>query len=675
MAGILQALQERKDYLKSLREQNPDSYTEILKKGFEKSLFLLKKSRPEEKSRLYSVESGVEQLNKSNYLATQSQIITKNGMEAQTKELGNVRQTIRFTSNSIVDGLKKILLELRKGGRQSDGGGLLGSGDGLLGGKGGKSGKLGRLSAALKGRALPIIGSILGAAYLGRTLLDTETTTEEKAKETTKFVGGTAGAIAGAKAGAVLGSVVPGVGTLAGTLVGSGLGYVSGSYLTEKGQDAVARVSDSIKGTTLGTNIARAAAIAMSPFSDDARKALLADWNTSIIPSFNQVGVSLLDASNSFLTRIHEFTSGVTEFKDSVNLGTKNILGGVKVAWNKAFSQPTTVGKKTNVVESLSNIANNPGKILRSSINNIDLAGKDALHISKGRWSGAEKDLIQSKSTKPGSFSPGKIVDTSTREKITKTAIKYGIPPADMLAIAQLESGGNTNAISPTGAAGLYQFTSRTASKYKLDNRFDADANIDAAARLYLDNKKALVNAGIEPTRDNMYIAHQQGATGAVQIINASNGKGKISEQVAKNMGLNIGGNTTSAKNFLAANSKALAAAHNKVTQNTEPNLIQDKAITITTPSYTQLPEIKSSTIATSPVVATIKSPVVPKVPASVKPEVAKVEVTNTPAETKPTVSQKDKPSIKTTSVPTLAEIPPFFPDISLMPIMMGRYG
>ncbi len=61
-------------------------------------------------------------------------------------------------------------------------------------------------------------------------------------------------------------------------------------------------------------------------------------------------------------------------------------------------------------------------------------------------------------------------------------AAKYGVPTDIFLDQINAESSWNPNAVSPTGATGLGQFTQATAADYGLTNRADPAANLDAAA-------------------------------------------------------------------------------------------------------------------------------------------------------------------------------------------------
>jgi hypothetical protein len=196
--------------------------------------------------------------------------------------------------------------------------------------------------------------------------------------------------------------------------------------------------------------------------------------------------------------------------------------------------------------------------------------GATGIHagVAAGRWSDEELQSIAKGQGQQVSFRGGTGLTQETKDKITAASQKYGIDPQHMMAIAQMESGGNATAVSHTGAAGLYQFTGGTAKQYGLKNRFDPEQNIDAAARLYADNAKSLKARGIEPTLENVYLAHQQGAGGAAQIIAASEGRGTVSADVARNMGLNVGAGQDAAgfRNTNARHIQAAMAKAEKVT-------------------------------------------------------------------------------------------------------------
>src|SRR3546814_2631395 len=93
----------------------------------------------------------------------------------------------------------------------------------------------------------------------------------------------------------------------------------------------------------------------------------------------------------------------------------------------------------------------------------------------------------------PRDYSKTEVLDIIERE-----ANERGIPRDDFMRFACIETGGTFDEQAtrgPRGAKGLFQFVPSTASAYGIRGReLDPVANTDAAARLYLDNRQALVN-------------------------------------------------------------------------------------------------------------------------------------------------------------------------------------
>jgi hypothetical protein len=90
----------------------------------------------------------------------------------------------------------------------------------------------------------------------------------------------------------------------------------------------------------------------------------------------------------------------------------------------------------------------------------------------------------------------------------------------------RIESNGNNRAVSPTGAAGPFQFTRGTARQMglALNDRFDLAKSTDAASRLAQQNAAHLTNVlGRTPTHGEVYLAHQQGAGGAAALLKYPN--------------------------------------------------------------------------------------------------------------------------------------------------------
>lgn len=122
----------------------------------------------------------------------------------------------------------------------------------------------------------------------------------------------------------------------------------------------------------------------------------------------------------------------------------------------------------------------------------------------------------------PASYPQDGAANTKPVPKVVvDTAEKYGINPNDFARMAWIESKFNPNAAANgSSAGGLFQFIDSTAANYGLKNKFDAAANADAAARLWMDNKAGLTKAlGREPTGGELYLAHQQGLGGAAKLL------------------------------------------------------------------------------------------------------------------------------------------------------------
>jgi len=119
--------------------------------------------------------------------------------------------------------------------------------------------------------------------------------------------------------------------------------------------------------------------------------------------------------------------------------------------------------------------------------------------------------------------------------------------------MAQIESGFDPFAYHPVSqASGLFQFLPATARQYKLNAVFNARANANAAAILWLDNARMLRKGlGREPSPGEVYLAHQQGATGAIKLL--TNPERPAGEMVGYDaVTMNGGGQDMSAHAFTA---------------------------------------------------------------------------------------------------------------------------
>lgn len=108
--------------------------------------------------------------------------------------------------------------------------------------------------------------------------------------------------------------------------------------------------------------------------------------------------------------------------------------------------------------------------------------------------------------------------------------------------LAQLESGNNPNAANPASSArGLYQFTNATGSQYGITDPYNVEQQNAAIQQFTADNYNALKGAlGREPTEGELYLAHQQGAGGALKLL--SNPSARAVDVVGPEAVMNNGG-------------------------------------------------------------------------------------------------------------------------------------
>lgn len=132
-------------------------------------------------------------------------------------------------------------------------------------------------------------------------------------------------------------------------------------------------------------------------------------------------------------------------------------------------------------------------------------------------------------------------VSPNIPQDFSKIEQAYGLPQGYLGQVAQIESGGNPNAQNPNSSAGgMFQFLDSTAKQYGLTDKTDPYASADAAARLAADNQAYLRKVlGRDPTAGELYLAHQQGAAGAAQLLSNPNAP---ASSVVGNSAVNLNG-------------------------------------------------------------------------------------------------------------------------------------
>jgi hypothetical protein len=350
-----------------------------------------------------------------------------------------------------------------------------------------------------------------------------------------------------------------------------------------------------------------------SIWSDDARDALKSEWKDSAQPVIDDmtksIGKSMDSFGDSTMFLVKQASSIFSDFTE--DLKNSKIGQQVTKVYNN-LSQPNALSKGADTV--VQALTGDKGATLGGRAYDAIEAAKEGITslvtgrsaytapdvlkrgvnytgLQAGSWTPDEKAAIQNQQEQGATFRAGTGLTSDIKDKLTATANKYGIDPAAFQGMAQMESRGSANAVSQTGAAGIFQFTGGTARRLGITNRFDVDQNIEGGAKLWKSNADELAKSlGRAPTPQEVYLAHQEGAPGATQIINAAAGKGTISPKVLKNMQVNVGGKDVTtgspeeAQKFIAANAKAFNASV-LAAQNTVPGSTQVAAATSTSPS------------------------------------------------------------------------------------------
>lgn len=155
----------------------------------------------------------------------------------------------------------------------------------------------------------------------------------------------------------------------------------------------------------------------------------------------------------------------------------------------------------------------------------------------------------------------GKSMLPLVRSVIVARAKAHGVDPTVLLRVASMESGGDPNAVSATGAIGVFQFTAATASALGLENRFDLDANVEAGILLMKQNTKSM--PADKDQALSAYISHQIGLSSAKEVLSSPPTKliSKLSARAQKAIKVNVGGKSNTVGEYLEANREKLASS------------------------------------------------------------------------------------------------------------------
>lgn len=176
----------------------------------------------------------------------------------------------------------------------------------------------------------------------------------------------------------------------------------------------------------------------------------------------------------------------------------------------------------------------------------------------RGSYTSEEADTIISLRSSGADTSGSKTkIHPKIEELIRSKAAEYGVDQDIAVKIAIVESGGNPNAISSTGAIGVFQFTGATANLMGLANRFNTADNIDAGIRLLVADKRFVGSFNSDVAT---YLALQIGGPNAKYVL-TSDRSTKISELPSKVQNAvrgNLGGKSATVGGYIDANAAAL---------------------------------------------------------------------------------------------------------------------
>lgn len=274
----------------------------------------------------------------------------------------------------------------------------------------------------------------------------------------------------------------------------------------------------------------------------------------------------------------------------------------------------------------------------------------------RGSYTREEADTIISLRSSGADTSGSKTkIHPKIEELIRSKAAEYGVDQDIAVKIAIVESGGNPNAISSTGAIGIFQFTGDTANRMGLGNRFNAIDNIDAGIRLLVADKRFVGSFNSDVAT---YLALQIGGPNAKYVL-TSDRSTKISELPSKVQSAvrgNLGGKNATVGGYIDANAAALEekikAQQSKPVYAavTEPSTVVStpKASPATVASSVSKPsELPSKKV--EPLAASNNKPIASKPATSPSPSsyIATTPSTSVVKETKPTTVEPNytKPS------------------------------
>lgn len=217
--------------------------------------------------------------------------------------------------------------------------------------------------------------------------------------------------------------------------------------------------------------------------------------------------------------------------------GPSGVAAGIGAQLNNRRAQPKT-GSTKGMFDKY--VPQNPQQKAANLSQAIVQAGQVANHIQPTQTRPSIRAGVNGWSSN---------VSQTLAGNIQQSAQRYGVNPNLMTVMTWIESRGDANAVSPTGARGIGQFIGDTAERYGIkgkgfDNRHNEAQSIDAMARYVRDIQKS--TGSTEPYI--VYMGYQQGEGGASEIVRAAREGREVSAKVRANMDVNGGKGKTPAQ-------------------------------------------------------------------------------------------------------------------------------
>lgn len=543
----------------------------------------------------------------------------------------------------------------------------------------------GLIGGMMKGGAgllkrIPLLGSLFSIGGAASDIFDSENddglSRLEKDKRAGKAAGGAAGSIGGMLAGAKIGASLGALGGPVGAAISGVIGGAAGMFFGDQAGQIIGdkmggwfnelREAD-IPGKIVAAwdsvvagfkSVYEGIGGAWNGFVDSARAGVDAVTNMlktayEALKKIPVVGPAIQKAENAAKKTAEVVGDGVRAAKEkAVEVGAdvkaraieagaaakENVVSATKAS-AEYVANNTTVGKGAKAASGVAERAYNvtaatAGSVLETVMPKgyrhkalfDGIKGGDSL-AKNGSYTDEEAAKIRELKTSGANTSANVKggMSTEIQDKISAQAKKAGLDPVMMLKVAAMESGGNANAVSSTGASGVYQLTGQTASGLGVKNRFDADQNIEGGMKLTKQNQSTLEKSGLPVSPENLYMMLQLGPKAAQEVIRgAGDGKSKadMSPDTQKAMNLNYGAGSKTAADYIATNKKALDDRYALVTKGTDAPQTAIASAKQSSPAITQVaqnnpvaPSIPAS--PPQPIVTSAPSPNIPKMAAA----------------------------------------------------------